>query len=114
MKNGYRALSAEEINILLLQGCDAEDFSAIEVAEGFDPSRVRATQFSGRVKIGVLEKRISFFGGVEEPAGIYHATIHNCVIGDNVYVSNIENYIANYVIGDEAVIRHISLLAGEG
>ena len=114
MANGYRALSAEEIDILLLQGCDAEDFSTIEVAEGFDPSRVRATHFSGSIKIGVLEKRISFFGGVEEPAGIYHARIHNCVIGNNVYISNIENYIANYVIEDEVVIRHIGLLAVEG
>ncbi len=114
MTNDYRALSAEEIDILLMQGCDAEDFSAIEVAEGFDPSRVRATHFSGSVKIGVLEKQISFFGGVEEPAGIYHARIHNCVIGNNVYIDNIENYIANYVIEDEAVIRHIGLLAVEG
>jgi len=114
MTNGYRALSAEEIDILLSQDCSAEDFSAIEVARGFDPSRVRATHFSGSVKIGALEKRISFFGGVEESAGIYHARIHNCVIGNNVYIGNIENYIANYVIGDEAVIRHIGLLAVEG
>ncbi len=54
MANGYRALSAEEIDILLSQGCDAEDFAAIEVAEGFDSSHVRATFFSGSIRIGVL------------------------------------------------------------
>jgi len=50
----------------------------------------------------------------QKPAGISEATIHNCTIGNNVYISRVRNYIANYIIEDNAVIDHIELLAVEG
>jgi len=114
----YRSLTSGEIDIMVAHGCSATDWSAIEVAEGFslspDEPRVQAVHFSGKVRIGVMDKTIEFFGRVREPCGIYHAKIHNCDIGNNVYISNIENYIANYVIEDDAILRHINLLAVEG
>jgi len=110
----YHPLRPDQIEKLRQQGCSAQDWAAIQVTDGFQPERVWSTHFSGTVRIGALDKQISFFGGIQEPAGIHHAKIHNCVIGDNVYISNIENYIANYIIEDEAVIRHTSLLAVEG
>ena len=76
--------------------------------------RVRETHFSGDVRLGVFEKEVSFFGGLLRPAGINHATIHNCTIGDNVYIGAVHNHIANYVIEDEAVIDNVDLLAVEG
>ena len=75
---------------------------------------MRTTHFCGAVRLGVFEKEVSFFGGVTKPTGISHATIHNCTIGDNVYISPVRNYIANYVIEDDAVIDNIDLLAVEG
>lgn len=114
MGREYRPLSADEVDLIRAQGCTADDFSAIEVTEGFNAQRVRGTRFSGKVKIGELREKIAFFGNVQEPSGIYNAQIHNCVIGNNVYISNVENYIANYIIEDEVVIRHINLLAVEG
>jgi NDP-sugar pyrophosphorylase family protein len=86
----------------------------VQVAEGFRADRVQTTRFCGDVRLGVFEKGVSFFGGVTKPAGISHATIHNCVIGDNVYICAVRNYIANYVIEDEVVIDNIDLLAVEG
>lgn len=110
----WRDLSADKIAQLIRQDCACADWSRVRVAEGFDPERVRAVHFYGDVRLGVFTKEISFFGGVSKPAGLSHATIHNCTIGDNVYISQVRNYIANYVIEDEAVVDNIDLLAVEG
>jgi len=114
MASDFRSLTAEEIAKLTEQGCGCSDWSNVQVAEGFDPVRVRATHFSGNVKLGVFERGVSFFGGVTKPSGISNATIHNCTIGNNVYIDQIRNYIANYCIEDDVIIENVDLLAVEG
>jgi hypothetical protein len=86
----------------------------VQVAEGFRTDRVRTTHFDGAVRLGVFDKEVSSFGGVTKPTGISHATIHNCTVGDNVYISAVRDCVANYVIEDEAVIDNIDLLAVQG
>ena len=110
----HRPLSAEQVTQLIDQGCSCDDWSKVLVAAGFGAETVRSTRFSGHVRLGVFEKQVSFFGGVTVPAGISNATIHNCTIGNNVYISRVRNYIANYVIEDDAVIDNTDLLAVEG
>jgi hypothetical protein len=110
----HRSLSSEEITMLTNQGCSCTDWSRVQVAEGFDPSRVRSTHFSGSVAVGVFEKEVSFCGGVKKPAGISNATIHNCTIGNNVYINQVRNYISNYTIEDDVMIENIDLLVVEG
>ncbi len=109
-----RRLSAEEISRLQGQGCSCDDWSQVEVGEGFEAAAVRATHFSGRVRLGAFNKRIALRGGIERPAGISDATIHNCTIGDNVYIDRIGNCIANYVIESDVIIENVDLLAVEG
>ena len=110
----WRDLSADEITQLLAQDCACSDWARVQVADGFDASRVRAAHFYGDVKLGTFHGEVSFFGGVSKPTGIYHATIHNCTIGNDVFISHVRNYIANYTIEDEAVIDNIDLLAVDG
>ena len=114
VRSQTRPLSEQEISRLIDQGCTCPDWSAIEVADRFDAGRVRTTHFSGRVRLGVFDRQVAFFGGVEKPAGISNASIHNCTIGDNVYIDQIRNCIANYVIEDGVVIENIDQLAVEG
>lgn len=114
MASKLRPLSADEIATLKNQGCSCPDWSGIGVAEGFDPSKVTSTHFSGNIELGVFEKEVSFCGGVKKPAGISNATIHNCRIGDNVYINQVRNYICNYVIEDDVIIENIDLLTVEG
>ena len=114
MVSEFRSLSKAEIGRLREQGCSCADWSSIKVAAGFNAERVNSTHFSGEVQIGLLDKAVAFYGGVERPAGISRARIHNCRIGSNVYINNINNYIANYVIEDGAVIDNVDLLAVEG
>ncbi|MHC4532251.1 MAG: DUF4954 family protein, partial [Planctomycetota bacterium] len=114
MTSGFRSLSEAEAAQLKEQRCTCSDWAHIKVAEKFKPERVRFTHFSGNVKLGVFEKDVSFSGGLRKPAGISNATIHNCTIGNNVYIDQIRNYIANYVIEDDVLIENIDLLAVEG
>jgi len=110
---GSRPLSAKEITRLTGQGCSCDDWANVQVTEGFDAARVKSTHFCGHVKLGVFEKQVTFFGGVTKPAGISNATIHNCTIGNNVYINQIRNYIGNYEICDDVVIENVDLLAVE-
>ncbi|MBN1805283.1 MAG: DUF4954 family protein [Sedimentisphaerales bacterium] len=113
-KNLFHPLSCEQIAQLTEQGCSCEDWSGVRAAEGFRADTVKSTHFCGRVRLGVFDKQVTFFGGVKKSAGISHATIHNCTIGNNVYISHVRNYIANYIIEDDVVIDNIDLLAVEG
>jgi hypothetical protein len=110
----FRTLTNDEISLMTERGCHCDDWSRVRVAQHFDARTVKTTHFSGDVTLGVFEKQVSFFGGFVKPAGISDATIHNCVIGDNVYINRVKNYIANYVIEADAVIDDIDLLAVEG
>ena len=93
----YRNISNEEIEILCKNGCLCEDWMSVKVKDGFIAERVRNVSFSGNVFLGVFERRISFAGGIERYSGVYNATIHNCVIEDDVYINQIKNYITKFL-----------------
>jgi hypothetical protein len=114
MASKFRPLTSEEIAKLTDQFCSCADWSKLQVAEGFNAKTIRTTHFSGDVKLGVFEKQVTFPSGVTKPAGISNSTIHNCTIGNNVYIGQVRNYIANYLIEDDVVIDNIDLLAAEG
>ncbi len=113
-QKAYQPISEDQIAQLTNEGCSCDDWSKVSAAPGFRAETVKTTHFSGHVKLGRFEKHVSFFGGITRPTGISHATIHNCTIGDNVYISGVKNCIANYVIEEDAVIENIDLLAVEG
>ena len=104
---GYRVLSGSEIETMAAAGCSAEDWSAVQVKDGFDPRRVRNVRFAGRVKIGALQGSVSLEGGVELPAEIADATLVNCELGDNVRVARIHSHLANYKICSGAVVTDV-------
>jgi len=109
-----RKLSEQEQKQLLAQGCSAEDWERIEVAEGFDAQYVQDAHFSGSVKIGSFHKEFDLPGGVKIHSGIVHARIHNCEIGDDVHLYNIHNYIANYRIGNGTCIENVNAILVDG
>ncbi|MBE0535453.1 MAG: DUF4954 family protein [Phycisphaerae bacterium] len=112
-KSPHSEITRKQIKSLEMQGCTAEDWSRVEVIQPLDVSRLRDCHFSGRIQIGVLDSEVVLNGGIVRQTGIYNATIANCTLGNNVYVHNIENYIANYDIADNVVIKHVSVLAVE-
>lgn len=114
MASKWRPLTADEISKLTSQGCTCPDWSKIQVADGFSPERVKTTHFSGDVQLGTFRKDVRFEGGLAKPSGISNATIHNCCIGNNVYINQVKSFIANYIVEDNAVIENVDFLAVDG
>lgn len=110
----YRRLTQNEIDLLTSRGCSAEDWNLVEVKDKFNPLSCSHARFSGRIKLGVFEKIHTAQQGVSFPSGICNATIHNCIIGDNVSVFNVHEYLANYIIEDDVVIRNCGRICCEG
>lgn len=102
-----RKLTDNEVSILKAGGCSATDWSEIVVCEGFDPDHIQNVQFGGKVRIGRTGSECAPVAGHYRTAGIYNASIYNCNIGDNVYISRTGRYIAGYDIGDNAVIENV-------
>jgi hypothetical protein len=109
----YRALKPSEIQTLKAQDCLCDDWSKVTVKEGFDPSLICHSTFSGKIEIGTFDRVFDFPGGVTKHSGISHATIHNTSIGDNVYISQVRNQIANYNIENDVVIENVDSLTTE-
>lgn len=110
----YRKLLPEEIRQLIEQDCCADNWELITVANDFDPIHVQHVRFSGANKIGAFRKSYLLPGGLTVHSGISHATLHNCIIGNDVYIYNIKNYIANYVIDEGSYIENVNLLLVDG
>ncbi|MCI6161827.1 MAG: DUF4954 family protein, partial [Prevotella sp.] len=103
----YRLLNTEEIAILETNGCQAEDWTAINVSEDFNPIYVKNVNFYGEVNLGCFQKNIEVSKGFMKHSGIYHATLRNVTVGDNCLIENIGNFINNYTIGEECYISNV-------
>ena len=71
MKN-YRKLNIAEINQLTTQFCTAENWSKINVVEGFSPDHITHTRFSGKIELGIFEKEMELPGGLKKKTGLHH------------------------------------------
>jgi hypothetical protein len=112
--NQYHSLLDSQIRILQQNGCRSDDWSKVKVAEGFDPSRCLNTVFSGNVRIGDLKGSYTDDSGVTIKCGISNAYIHNCNIGSDVLIINVGDYIANYDIEDNVVVKNCGKIHMEG
>lgn len=114
MTNNYRPLTGEEIIRLEKQSCLADDWSRIEVAEGFSAEHVHHTRFSGNVRLGLFTGEFVLDGGIRKHSGLRHVTLHNVTVGDNCCIENIQNYIANYTIGRNTFIENVDIILVDG
>ena len=105
----YRNLTDEEVLQLKNQGCRSTDWSQILVSPNFVVENICNVNFSGINILGTNSGTIEFEGGITRNCGIYNATIHNCTIGDQVYINQVSNYLANYDIQDHVIIENIEL-----
>ena len=110
----FLRLTAEQIAVLEAQSCRCENWSEVTVAEDFNPKYVRNVNFSGQVRLGSFNKTFTLAGGIRKHSGIYHATLHNVIVGDDCMVEHIRNYIANYIIGDGSYIENVTDLITYG
>jgi hypothetical protein len=110
----YRNLTDKEIATLTVYGCSAENWQNVEVANEFSPNFFSNVHFSGKVKLGTFNKVFELAGGLKKHAGINNCCIHNCTVGNDVFIDKIHNYIANYNIEDGAYIENVNLMVVDG
>ena len=112
----YRPLRDDEIQTLNAQGCRCDDWSSVQVAEGFNPLRVQNTHFAGEVQLGanegdlVNEGNLANDAGVKKPCGLFNAYLDNCTVDDGVRIANIGGHIANYDIGRNVCIENVGTM----
>lgn len=112
----YRNLTENEVSALKTNGCSAEDWTRVLVADeesGF-VNHISNVAFSGDVKLGMFSGEFLLPGGCPVHSGIYNARLHNVTVGDSCLINNIGEYIANYEIGDCCIIENVDVLVTEG
>jgi carbonic anhydrase/acetyltransferase-like protein (isoleucine patch superfamily) len=114
MADGYRNLSIGEIRGLEAAGCRSSSWGSVFVKEPFNAERIQNVTFSGTVKLGLFNGIAREKCGLPLPHGIRNAHIHNCTIEDNVTITDITGFIANYDIGEGVVIRNCGHISTEG
>jgi hypothetical protein len=98
-----RHLFREEITRLESMGNSSDDWSRVRVAGGFDWRRVRHSTFHGDVILGGFTRYARVADGLELPAGIYHSTLANCVVGNDALIRDVK-LLSNYVVGEAATL----------
>ncbi len=106
----YRQLTAYEIEVLVRNRNQSDDWNKLLVSDAFNPELVKNCKFFGLVRIGKLESYCMEFNNLRMPVGLYNSTIISCDFGDNVVVDNV-NYMAHYIIGNEVMLVNINELA---
>jgi hypothetical protein len=106
----YRSLRDDEVRQLVAQSCTAENWHDVQVAEPFLVDRVRAADFAGKVLVGPLAGDIQRAWTPKKPCGIYHARVHDCVIGSGVRIANVAGHLSGYQIGDGALIENVGVM----
>ena len=110
MTKNFRQLTQDEIAVLEQNGCWAEDWTRVEVAEDFRPYNFHRVVLYGDVRLGSFHKQVEVSKGFWKHAGINNATLRNVQVGNDCLIENVGNFINNYTIGDDCYISNISTI----
>lgn len=114
VNQSYRPLTEAEIAALKDHANSADDWAQVWVKEDFVPKYILNTHFSGWVRLGLFEKTFDLPGGISKHSGLYYTYLHNVEVGDNCCIEHVNNYIANYTIGEETFISNVDTILVQG
>ena len=109
-----RFLTEQEIECLIANGCQAEDWKKVNATSKFDANCIHRVTFYGNVSIGDCSGSIEVSDGFVKRCGINNATLRNVSIGDNCLIENIGNYMNNVDIGDNCHISNVCTIESSG
>ena len=112
--NNYRSITKEEIDQLIQQRCQSDEWDKLYIKPTTDLSKITSVTFSGENYLGSIEGNRTFYGGIVKQNSIKNVHLHNCRIGDNAFINNVKSYIANYHIGDNVLIDNVDIIAVDG
>jgi len=108
-----RPLFRDEIAQLEKQGNSSADWSRVLVVEGFDWRWIEHSSFHGDVILGRFARQVSLTEGLQLPAGIYRSTLANCVIGHDALVRDVK-ILAGYIVCPGAILLDCGSITCEG
>jgi hypothetical protein len=106
----YRLLNEQEINVLEQNGCWAEDWNRVLVAEDFKPYNFHRVVLYGDIRLGSFHKQVEVSKDFFKHSGINDATLRNVIVGNDCLIEKVGNFINNYTIGDDCYISNISTI----
>jgi len=108
-----RNLTTGEIEKLERQGCRAESWNSVLVADPFLPERFYQTTFSGKVTIARQDGFLTSDTGKPLPCGISRAAVCDCIIGENNRIDDI-GFLSGYETGKQVMICHVGSMETTG
>jgi hypothetical protein len=102
----WRPLRSDEIETLVKNANEADDWETVLVTDEFTPRLVRGCEFYGLVRIGRLEELYLEHHDLRVPVGLTNSRIISCDIGDDVAIHNVR-YLAHYCLGDNVILMNL-------
>ncbi|NLW83858.1 MAG: DUF4954 family protein [Phycisphaerae bacterium] len=102
----WRHLRVDELEQLVKNGNNADNWDELLVTDEFDPGQVKNSSFFGLVRIGRLRSAVLEHHDFRLPTGIWNSMIVSCDIGNDVAIHNV-SYLAHYIIGDRCILANI-------
>jgi len=112
--SAYYKIDEKGVEQLKAQHCISQNWNELYIKNNTDLSKIINVNFSGKNYIGRIAGKKTFYGGIVKSNTIQNVHLHNCKIGDDPYINNIKNYIANYKIGDNVLIDNVDIIAVDG
>lgn len=109
----YRPLTDAEIRQLEHQGCRADEWAAVRVADAFRPETVAMVRFCGDVRLGEFGRPVELAPGVRVPSGVTRAVLSDCTVGDGCLVRDVGCYLHGYRLDDGAVVMNCGTLSAD-
>jgi hypothetical protein len=103
----WRHLRADELEQLVKNGNNADDWDNLLVTAEFDPGVVKNSSFFGLVRIGRMSNAVLEHHDLQLPTGIWDSIIVACDIGNDVAIHNVA-YLAHFIIGDRCILANIN------
>lgn len=101
-----RNLTSSEIEKLEKQGCRAESWDSVLVADPFVPERFYQTTFLGKVSIARQDGFLTSDMDKALPCGISRAVVYDCIIGENNRIDDV-GFLSGYKTGKNVMICHV-------
>ncbi|SHK94855.1 DUF4954 family protein [Fibrobacter sp. UWEL] len=108
----YRALTAEEIQVLEKNGNRSESWSRVFVEQDFDANRIHRSTFAGEVYLPRFFGTLLLPGDVSYPTGIYESLVHNSIV-ENALIYRV-SMLSNELIRCGAVVHNVGSLVSSG
>jgi hypothetical protein len=102
----WRQLRSDEVERLVKNNNEADNWDQILVTDNFDPQRIRNSEFFGLVRIGTLRNVTLEHHDLQMPVGITNSRIVACDIGDDAAIHDVR-YLAHYIIGNRCILANI-------